>query len=153
MNITDENLHLGFTQFILNRLADTKSEGFQEIVEECEPLVRKMFEDASKEEMDWAEYLFDGYKGETEENTGMLGLNSEILKRYMKFLTNKRMKALKLEPLFENTKNPIPWINYWTESKAIQEAPQETQKQSYVVASFNNDMNMTEFGNDEYDFN
>jgi hypothetical protein len=43
-----------------------------------------VFEDAAQEEMDWADYLFDGFKGETEENTGMLGLNAEILKRYMK---------------------------------------------------------------------
>jgi ribonucleoside-diphosphate reductase beta chain len=141
----DENLHLGFSQFVLNRLADTKSEGFQDVVKECEPIVKKMFEDAAQEEMDWADYLFDGFQGDSEENTGMLGLNAEILKRYMKFLTNKRMKALKLEPIFENTKNPIPWINYWTESKAIQEAPQETEKEAYVVASFNNDMNMTDF--------
>lgn len=147
----DENLHLGFTQFILNRLADTKSEGFQEVVKECEPIVRQMFEDASKEEMEWADYLFNGFEGNKDENSGMLGLNAEILKRYMKYLTNKRMKALKLEPIFENVKNPIPWINYWTESKSIQEAPQETEKESYVVASFSNDMNTADFEED-FDF-
>ncbi len=146
----DENLHLGFTQFILNRLADTPSEGFQDIVKECEPLVYEMFKDAAEEEMEWAEYLFNGYDGE-DGNTGMLGLNADILKEYMKFLTNKRMKALKLEPMFDNPKNPIPWINAWTESKDVQEAPQETQKQSYVIGSFDNDMDDTNFGED-FDF-
>ena len=47
--------------------------------------------------MEWAEYLFkDG---------SMLGLNAEILKRYMKYLTNQRMKVLGLEPIFEKIKN------------------------------------------------
>ena len=71
----DENLHLASTQNILKYLKNNEDEGFQHIVKECEPLVHKMFEDAAKEEMEWARYLFkDG---------SMLGLNDEILIQYM----------------------------------------------------------------------
>ncbi len=91
----DENLHLGFTQFVLKKLKDEPTEGFQEVVKECEPLVIQMFKDAAQEEMAWADYLFkDG---------SMLGLNSEILKKYMMYLTNHRMKTIGLEPIFEKT--------------------------------------------------
>lgn len=133
----DENLHLSFSQQVLNLWASEESEGFQHIVQECEPIVIKMFEDAANEEMEWAEYLFkDG---------SMLGLNAEILSMYMKWLTNKRMKAIKLEPLFPGAKNPINWIANWTESKSVQNAPQETEIESYVVGSFQQDMDDDKF--------
>jgi ribonucleoside-diphosphate reductase beta chain len=124
----DENLHMGFTTQVLKYLADDPSEGFQHIVKECEPLVIKMYKDAADEEMEWAKYLFkDG---------AMIGLNAEILVQYMKWLTNNRLKAIRLNPIFDKAVNPINWITNWTESKSIQEAPQETEKESYVVGSF-----------------
>lgn len=68
----DENLHLGFTQFVLKKLAEEPTEGFQKVVKDCHPLVIQMFKDAANEEMAWADYLFEG--------GSMLGLNAEILK-------------------------------------------------------------------------
>ena len=124
----DENLHMGFSTQVLKYLADDPSEGFQHIVKECEPIVIQMYKDAASEEMEWAKYLFkDG---------AMIGLNSEILIQYMKWLTNNRLKAIRLNPIFDKAVNPINWITNWTESKSIQEAPQETEKESYVVGSF-----------------
>lgn len=134
----DENLHLGFTQKVLRILKDDKSEGFQHIVKECEPTVIKMFEDAAQEEMDWADYLFkDG---------SILGLNGDILKKYMKWLTNRRMKDIGLSPIFENAKNPINWITNWTESKSVQTAPQQSEIQNYLVGAYTQDMDDADFG-------
>ena len=133
----DENLHLGFTQKLLNDLAKREDEGFLEVVEECKPTVIQMFKDAAEEEMLWADYLFkDG---------SMLGLNAEILKRYMKYLTNKRMKAVRLEPIFEKIKNPINWINAWTSSDGTQNAPQETEIDSYNIGSVKSDLGDSTF--------
>lgn len=102
-----------------------------------------MFKDACNEEIEWAKYLF--------ENGSMLGLNAEILTDYMKWLTNSRMRSIHLEPLFENVKNPIPWIKNWTESKAVQNAPQETEIESYVVGNLTNDMDTNDFGEFDLD--
>jgi ribonucleoside-diphosphate reductase beta chain len=124
----DENLHMGFTTQLLRFLADEPSEGFQHIVKECEEIVYQMYKDAAAEEMEWAKYLFkDGT---------MIGLNSEILIQYMKWLTNNRLKSIRLDPIFDKVPNPISWITNWTESKSIQEAPQETEKETYVVGAF-----------------
>jgi ribonucleoside-diphosphate reductase beta chain len=124
----DENLHMGFSTHLLRLLADEPSEGFQHIVKECEQIVIDMYRDAASEEMEWAKYLFkDGT---------MIGLNSEILTQYMKWLTNNRLKAIRVEPIFEKITNPINWITNWTESKSIQEAPQETEKETYVIGAF-----------------
>lgn len=127
----DENLHLGFTSLVLKYLAENKDEGFQKVVKDCEDIVINMFKDAAEEEMEWARYLFkDG---------AMLGLNAEILIQYMKWLTNNRMKMIKLEPIFDKIQNPISWINHWTESKDVQVAPQETEISSYVTGALKQD--------------
>jgi ribonucleoside-diphosphate reductase beta chain len=138
----DENLHLGFTQSVIKLLREEKSEGFVEIAKELEPTVIQMYKDAAQEEMEWAEYLFkDG---------SMLGLNYEILCKYMQWLTNRRMKDIGFEPIFEKISNPINWIRNWTESKNVQNAPQETEIESYVISSFKQDIDDKDFG--EYDF-
>ena len=138
----DENLHLGFSQTILRIMKNNEDEGFQQVVEDCEDIVVKMFEDAAKEEMAWADYLFEG--------GSILGLNADILKKYMMWLTNHRMKAIGLEPIFEKQKNPINWINSWTSSKDVQVAPQESEIESYVVGAYKQDLEDTQF--DEFNF-
>jgi ribonucleoside-diphosphate reductase beta chain len=130
--LRDEQLHVGACQFILKQLRTREEEGFVEVAKDCESIVVKMFEDAANEEMEWANYLFkDG---------SMLGLNAEILNRYMKWLTNQRMKAIGIKPIFEQISNPINWMKNWTESKSVQNAPQEVLLDSYVVGSLKNDL-------------
>ena len=138
----DENLHLGFTQKILRDMMSVKDEGFSEIALELKDKVIDMFRLAAEEEMEWADYLFkDG---------SMLGLNADILKRYMMFLTNSRMKAIGLEPIFEKVNNPINWINAWTNSESVQVAPQESEIESYNKSAVNNDLADSDFG--DFDF-
>ena len=137
----DENLHLGFTQKILRDMATNKDEGFFDIVNELKPTVINMFKLAAEEELEWADYLF--------QNGSMLGLNADILKKYMMFLTNSRLKAIGLEPIFDRVNNPINWINAWTNSESVQAAPQETEIESYNKAAVNNDLTDSDFG----DFN
>jgi ribonucleoside-diphosphate reductase beta chain len=138
----DENLHLGFTQKILRDMSTVHGEGFTEIAAELKDKVVEMFRLAAQEEMEWADYLFkDG---------SMLGLNSDILKRYMMYLTNTRMKAIGLEPIFEKVSNPINWINAWTNSESVQIAPQESEIESYNKAAVSNDLGETDFG--DFDF-
>jgi len=138
----DENLHLAFTQNVLKYLRENEDEGFQHIIKDTEETVIQMFKDAAQEETEWAAYLF--------ENGSMLGLNEKILTQYMHFLTNKRMKALGLKPVFKETTNPINWIQSWTESKKVQVAPQESEIESYKIGSF--DQNLDDISTDEFDF-
>ena len=138
----DENLHLGFTQKILRDMSINKEEGFFDIVNELKPKVYEMFKLAAEEEMQWADYLF--------QNGSMLGLNADILKKYMMFLTNSRLKAIGLDPIFERVNNPINWINAWTNSESVQAAPQETEIESYNKAAVNNDLTDSDFGDFEF---
>lgn len=132
----DENLHGGFTRFILKTLEENEDEGFQEVAEECKDIVYQMWKDAAEEEMEWAKYLFkDG---------DLIGLNADILSNYMKYLVNVRMKNLGMKQMFETTKNPITWINKYVDSSGVQVAPQETEITSYLTNSM--DSNVGEIG-------
>jgi len=116
----DEALHLTGTQHMLNLMRDGKDDPeMAKIAIECESEVIEMFKDACEQEKDWAEYLFrDG---------SMIGLNAQILKQYLEYITNVRMNALGLTPIFEECANPLPWINHWLDSDNVQVAPQETE--------------------------
>jgi ribonucleoside-diphosphate reductase beta chain len=101
-----------------------------------------MFKDATQQEKDWADYLFrDG---------SMIGLNAEILKDYLEYITNVRMSSLDLKPIFEHRSNPLPWMKQWLDSDNVQVAPQETEITSYLVSAIDNTIN--EDDNDFSDF-
>ena len=130
----DEALHLTSTQHMINLMKSGKDDpDLKKIAKECEPEVIQMFKDATQQEKDWADYLFrDG---------SMIGLNAEILKHYLEYITNVRMSSLDLKPIFEQTSNPLPWMNHWLDNDNVQVAPQETEITSYLVSAIDNTIN------------
>ena len=134
----DEALHLTGTQHIINLLSrGADDQDFARIAKECTKEVEKLFEDAAQQEKDWADYLFkDG---------SMIGLNREILHRYIEYITNERAKAISVKLPFEVTKNPIPWINQWLQSDNVQVAPQELEITSYLVGQIDSNILETDF--------
>ena len=134
----DEALHLTGTQHIINLLSrGADDQDFARIAKECTEEVEKLFEDAAQQEKAWADYLFkDG---------SMIGLNREILHRYIEYITNERAKAISVRLPFEVTKNPIPWINQWLQSDNVQVAPQELEITSYLVGQIDSNILETDF--------
>lgn len=132
----DEAVHLSATQFIINNLEKDDTD-FKKIKVECQSEVRKIFKEAAEQEMDWAEYLM--------QYGSMIGLSKGILDKYIKHLTNTRMNALRMAPLFEETKNPIPWMSNWLSSDNVQVAPQETEISSYLVGAIDSTVEETAF--------
>ena len=134
----DEALHLTGTQHIINLLSrGADDQDFARIAKECTEEVEKLFEDAAQQEKDWADYLFkDG---------SMIGLNREIMHRYIEHITNERAKAISVRLPFEVTKNPIPWINQWLQSDNVQVAPQELEITSYLVGQIDSNILETDF--------
>ncbi|WP_190600842.1 class Ia ribonucleoside-diphosphate reductase subunit beta [Candidatus Vesicomyidisocius sp. SY067_SCS001] len=134
----DEALHLTGTQHILNLMSGGKDDpDMKKIAKECEKEVITMFKEACEQEKDWAEYLFrDG---------SMIGLNANMLKQYLEYITNVRIKALNLSPVFDECINPLPWINHWLDSDNVQVAPQETEITSYLVSAIDNTLDKQDF--------
>ena len=131
----DENQHLVITQNIINKWANG-SEGaeWKQIYEEEIENSRRMFETCVNDEKAWAKYLFkDG---------SMIGLSEPLLSRYVEWIANRRMKAIGLKPLYDIAakNNPLPWTDNWLNSKGVQNAPQETEIESYIIGGINQDI-------------
>lgn len=135
----DEALHLTGTQHILQIMAAGKDDPVMgEIAASCKEEVREIFLEAAEQEKEWAGYLFkDG---------SMLGLNQHILAQYVEYITDQRIVALGLPPIFETKNNPLPWINSWLNSDNVQVAPQEAEISSYLVGALDSAVDTDDFG-------
>ena len=134
----DEALHLANTQAILKILHKEDSEGFVTTAKQCQEDAIKMFENAAKEEKQWASYLFkDG---------SIIGLNETVLHQYIDWLCMSRRKTIGLP--YENVgKNPIAgWTQAWMQSESVQVAPQEHEITSYKIGASKNDLDDMDFG-------
>ena len=138
----DEAVHLTATQHILNIWATGKDDPeMQEISQELHQEGLELFLDVIEQEKEWADYLFkDG---------SMIGLNAEILKQYIEYLSNQRLAAIGYEPQFAIKSNPLPWINSYLSSDNVQVAPQETEISSYLVGQTDSAVDASDF--DDFD--
>ena len=130
----DENQHLAITQNILNKWRQGDDPEMAEIAKEEEEWVYAMFDRAVNEEKRWADYLFkDG---------SMIGLNDTLLKKYVEWVANRRLKSIGLKQVYDvpAKNNPLPWTEHWISSKGLQVAPQETEVESYVVGGIKQDV-------------
>ena len=136
----DENLHLAVSQNIINNYRNKENdEEMLDIMKECEPLVYEMYDIAVQQEKAWATYLF--------KEGSMIGLNDKLLNQYVEFMANKRMKAIGLKSVYDvsSTNNPLPWTQHWLNSRGLQNAPQETEIESYVVGGIKQDVETETF--------
>jgi len=135
----DESQHLVLTQNILNKWRDGDDAEMQRIAGEEEGYVKNMFQTAVNEEKMWAEYLF--------KNGSMIGLNERLLHNYVEWIANRRMKSIGIKPMFDipAKNNPLPWTEHWLNSKGQQNAPQETEIESYVIGGIKQDVKSDSF--------
>lgn len=134
----DENVHLAVTSLMLKKFADG-SEGpmMQQIAAEMEDEVYDMYRDAVDQEKEWADYLF--------QYGSIVGLNATILKDYVEFVANKRLKGIGFNNLYKQPHNPLPWTDHWISNKGDQPAPQEEEITSYLVGGIKNDLDDSDF--------
>ena len=135
----DESQHLVLTQNILNKWAAGDDPVMLSIIKEERENVIQMYKECVEEEKRWAEYLFkDG---------SMIGLNAKLLGQYVEWVANRRMKAVGIDPIYDIAakNNPLPWTEYWLNSKGQQNAPQETEIESYVVGGIKQDVKADTF--------
>ena len=128
----DENLHLGVTQHVIKHLVKTDPD-FAKIRKEEEQETLWIYEEAARQEIKWAEFLFA--------EGSILGLSEPLLAEFVRWRANKVVTGAGLPKLFPETKNnPLPWTQRWISGESVQEAPQEIEKTSYEVASVKQDV-------------
>jgi len=135
----DESQHLNLTQNILRKWEEGDDSEMQKIANEELGYVKSMFQRAVDEEKMWADYLF--------KNGSMIGLNERLLHNYVEWIANRRMKAIGIKPMFDipAKNNPLPWTEFWLNSKGQQNAPQETEIESYVIGGIKQDVKSDSF--------
>ena len=137
----DESQHLAISQHIIKNYKN--NEGDKEMIsvmKECEEDVYQMYREAVEEEKDWAKYLFkDG---------SMIGLSETLLGQYVEWIANKRLKGIGMEAIFDQParNNPLPWTQHWLSSRGQQNAPQETEIESYIIGGIKQDITEDSFG-------
>ena len=134
----DESQHLAMSQRIINNWKDFENDkDFTKIIKETEKEVYKMYDDAVDQEKRWATYLFS--KG------SMIGLSEKLLHKFVEYTANRRMRAIQLTPAYETKTNPLPWTDHWLNSRSTQNAPQETEIESYVIGGIKQDVKKDQF--------
>jgi len=136
----DESQHLVLTQQIMKNWSEGKDDPeMKEIAAEEREHTTEMFRRTVDEEKAWANYLFkDG---------SIIGLNDRLLHNYVEWIANRRMKAIGLDTIYDQPlrNNPLPWTEHWLNSKGQQNAPQETEIESYVVGGIKQDVKKDTF--------
>lgn len=133
----DENLHVAITQNIMRIFKDFPEEGFQDVWKSNQDKIYETYKMAVEFEKEWAEYLFS--KG------SLLGLNPQILGQYVEWLADNRLRSLGLQKLYGHKSDPLgSWIKPYFDSSINQNAPQETEIDSYKVDAANTEIDYSE---------
>ena len=134
----DKSQHLAMSQTIINNWREREGDKeMLKVMKDCEKEVYTMYDEALQEEKRWATYLFS--KG------SMIGLSEKLLHQFVEYMANRRMKAIGLTPMYDQKTNPLPWVDHWLNSRSLQNAPQETEIESYVIGGIKQDVKKDQF--------
>ena len=136
----DESQHLAMSQQIIKAyLTKENDKVMNKVIKDTQKDVYKIYDDAVQQEKDWASYLFS--KG------SMIGLSEKLLHQYVEYTANRRMRVIGLEQKYEQSSanNPLPWTQHWFNSRSLQNAPQETEIESYVIGGVKQDVKKDQF--------
>ena len=96
----DEITHLVLFQNIIREI---KLENPEIFTNEFKKELIEMMKTGVEHEISWGQYVT---------NNEILGLNNELIEKYIKYLSNLRLRAIGLEPIYPDIqKNPMEWID------------------------------------------
>lgn len=128
----DEQLHLKGTQYIIRQWqTGVDGDEWKQIAEELEGEATKIFLDVVEQEKEWVDHLFA--------MGAIPNLSPEILKTYVEYLADSRMRAAGLKSPFSVRRHPLPWMRKWLNSDEVQNAAQEVEIM-YLVSQVNTDL-------------
>ncbi|MFA9376075.1 MAG: ribonucleotide-diphosphate reductase subunit beta [Lachnotalea sp.] len=125
----DEITHLVLFQDIIKELKNENSELFTtEFMQE----IRNMMKIGVEHEIAWGQYVT---------NNEILGMNDDLIEKYIKYLGNQRLKAIGLEELYPQiTENPMAWIEGFSNLNSTKTDFFEAKVTNYTkAAAFNFD--------------
>ena len=97
--LRDESMHVNFGIDMINQIKIENPELWDE---EMQSTAREMILQGTQLEIEYAE--------DTMPN-GILGMSSESMTEYLKFIANRRLTQIGLEEAFPKASNPFPWMS------------------------------------------
>lgn len=97
--LRDESMHCNFGIDLINTI---KLENSELWTETFKTEIVELFKNGVELEYAYAEDTMP---------RGVLGLNAAMFKDYLRFICNRRMQQIGLEPLFPGSTNPFPWMS------------------------------------------
>ena len=97
--LRDESMHVNFGIDMINQIKIENPELWDE---EMQSTAREMILQGTQLEIEYAE--------DTMPN-GILGMSSESMPEYLKFIANRRLTQIGLEEAFPKASNPFPWMS------------------------------------------
>jgi ribonucleoside-diphosphate reductase beta chain len=124
--LQDELLHTDWTAQIINKVVKDDPR-FRKAQAECKDEVYQMYLDVINEEKAWADYLFK--KGT------VIGLNAAVMKSFVDFMSQERLKVIGLKYDGGVKSTPLPWFNKHLNTSKKQTALQENESVAYVIGA------------------
>lgn len=97
--LRDESVHLAFGTDLITTIVDENPEIW---TNEFKASLRSKMEQAVELEM---KYAYEALP------KGIMGLNPDAVAEYIKFIADRRLVRLNLEPLYNIKQNPLPWMS------------------------------------------
>ncbi|HQT81587.1 MAG: ribonucleotide-diphosphate reductase subunit beta [Ferrovum sp. 37-45-19] len=97
--LRDESMHCNFGVDLINTI---KLENPHLWTEAFKNQVRELMQQAVELEYRYAEDTMP---------RGVLGLNAQMFKEYLRFISNRRLQQIGIDPLFPGATNPFPWMS------------------------------------------
>jgi ribonucleoside-diphosphate reductase beta chain len=129
----DEVLHTRMDYTVLDILLRDKD--FEQTVKDCYGDIKEILDSVVGQELDWSDYLFS-------EGRQVVGLNSELLKEYVRYMAKPIYDALGVSFDYDVVAdNPLPYMDKYIDPSQMQSAAQEINITSYNIGAIENDAN------------
>ncbi len=115
---TDENSHVALFTKIIHETMDTQAES---------EMIYEVLRIACEQEIEWAQETY---------GSNILGVSKDSSAEYVKYLTNQRLRALRLEPLYSDVTNPYTHLEVKSRSNFFETSAVTDYSQSGAVSGW-----------------
>lgn len=120
----DENTHLWLFRNIIKELIKEEKNLF---TDNLKNELREMMRVGVENEINWGHYVI---------GDNIKGINKKLIEEYIKFLGNKRLKEIGLEPLYGGIdSNPAAWVDTFANANSVKTDFFEAKSTAYAKAS------------------
>ena len=129
-SLKDETLHVEGNTKLFNLMQSTDS-----LTSANVQIIKNMADTIVRLEMDFIDFAFDKHT--------IRGLDKEDVKNYIRYICNRRLTQMYIEPIYPDIYNPLPWFDEITNGSSLQNFF-EGRSADYDISGLTGEYYMTE---------